>query len=110
MYLGIAACATPGPESAEPVAKNNDTVINGNSVMSATHAQVLDELQQAETVTAAAVRSERVCRFYTPTGSHRRERICRTRSEIAKTADESQKMLRDMDLRTMRPQGAPNSN
>ncbi len=74
--LGLAGCATSGPEPAAPAAP---------------------EVPKAANLGAG---NERVCRYELETGSHMRIWVCRTREEIEGTRKATEQVLRDMNKRS----------
>jgi len=84
-FLGIAACATPGPESTEPPANAGISATNGASSATAGEVEVAD-IPEVPKVTDIPVRDRIVCRMEKRTGTNRATRVCRSRSSINRTA------------------------
>ena len=91
-FLGIAACATSGPESTVPGAKVETSVITSNPTAAEGKFEDVD-VPEVPKVTNIPVRDEVICRMETTVGSRFRTRVCRTRSEIKKTQRADQDML-----------------
>ncbi len=93
-FLGIAACATSGPESSVPGAKVETPVITSKPTATEGEFEDVDvpEVPKMAIISGQANipgQSEVVCRNEIPTGSHLVIRVCRTRSEIEKKRTES---------------------
>lgn len=84
-FLGIAACATSGPESPEPGAEAGISVTNDISTMTAGEVEAVD-IPEVSSVAEIPVQDEVICRMERRTGTHRAKRVCRSRSSIEKTA------------------------
>ncbi len=86
-FLGVAACATSGPDSPVPGTKYETSVITSNPTATEWEFEDVDvpEVPKVENIPGQANipgQTEVVCRNEIPTGSHLVIRVCRTRSEI----------------------------
>ncbi len=93
-FLGIAACATSGPDSPVPSAKVETSVTTSNPTATEGEFEDVDvpEVPKVANIWGQANipgQSEVVCRNEIPTGSHMVTRVCRTLSEIEKKRTES---------------------
>ncbi len=87
-FLGIAACATSGSESPEPVANAGNSATNSKSTTSVGEVEVVD-IPEVPKVADIPVRNEVICRMEKRTGTNRKKRVCRSRSQIARSAEEA---------------------
>lgn len=94
-FLGIAACATPGPKLPEPVAMSEDSLTHDtpDSVTSETSSATAGELEFVDIPEVAeaadvAVKDKIICSMERRTGTHRAKRVCRTASSIEKSSRE----------------------
>jgi len=87
IFLGIAACATSGPESPKPVANAGNTATDSKSTTPAGEVETAD-IPEVPKVASIPVRDEVICRMEKRTGTNRAVRVCRTRSGNAKSARE----------------------
>ncbi len=94
-FLGIAACATPGPESAEPVANAEISATNDASPATTGGVEVVD-IPEVPKVTDIPVRDEVVCSMEKRTGTNRAKRVCRSRSSINRTAIDAKEAFDDL--------------
>ncbi len=91
-FLGIAACATPSPESPVPGAKDETSVIISN--LTAAEGEIEDvDVQEVPKVANTPDTNGLVCQRERITGSHRLTRVCRTRAEIERRRKEDQAMI-----------------
>lgn len=124
--IGVAACASSGPQNeAAGVAADSD---NSNLVARSTTAETAMAVETAEVsagedtvieyveapdveLEAAAAepqqRSDVICKRERVTGSHRMERVCRSRGESEEARAETQQQIRGAQRSTG---GASNSN
>jgi hypothetical protein len=122
--IGVGACASSGPQN-DGAAVDSD---NSNLVARSTTAETAMDVENAEVSTgeeavieyveapevefqAAAAepqqRSDVICKRERVTGSHRMEKVCRSRGESEEARAETQKQLRGAQRSTG---GASNSN
>ncbi len=87
-FLGVAACATSGPDSPVPGATVETSVITSNPTVTEGEFEDVD-VPEVPKVAIIPGQIEVVCRNEIPTGSHLVIRVCRTRSEIEKKRTES---------------------
>ncbi len=85
--LGIAACATPGPETPVPGGKVETSVITSTPTVAEGELEDADvpEVPKMANIPAQASNpnpNELICRRERTTGSHRVTRLCRRRAEI----------------------------
>ena len=84
--LSIAACASSGPETAEPGAQNTaatgSEVATNSASASDSPIDVVD-IPKDEVVVADAVTEELVCTRTRETGSMRTTKVCRSRRQMA---------------------------
>ena len=104
-FLGIAACATSGPESPVPVAKVETPTTTSSPTAAESVIEVVDVPKVPKTVIIPA-QSQVVCHKEKPTGSHRVIRVCRTRSQIANRRTADQAMLKNISNAPV-PQNVP---
>lgn len=101
--LGIAACATSGPEAPEPDANAGNPVTNSASTAAEEPLEVV-EVPQVPLSANIPAPAKVSCRRETEIGSRRVKRVCRTRSEIDKAQAAAEDALDDMqkmqDLQT----------
>jgi hypothetical protein len=103
-FLGIAACATSGPESpvttakVEPPANTGDPAAT-EGVIDDVDAPKVPKAESLPTSTNASTQSQVVCRRERTTGSHRLTRVCRTRAEINRTREADQDAIRKLGRR-----------
>ena len=102
-FLGIAACATSGPESPVSGAKVETSVITNNPTAAEGEGEyeVVDvpEVPKMATISDQANvpdQTKVVCRREKATGSHRVMRVCRTRTAIEKSRLADQDALRKL--------------
>jgi len=99
-FLGIAACATSGPESAAPDAtspvpdaKFEAPITSGNPA--AAEGPIEDvEVPKVPQAASVPAQPEVVCRREKATGSHRVTRVCTTRTQIARRRTEDQDAMK----------------
>jgi len=91
-FLGIAACATSGPESAVPGAKVETSVITSNPTAAEVEFEDV-EIPEVPKVSNIPDQTGIVCRREQKTGSRRIIRVCRTRAEIEQRQEADQDML-----------------
>ena len=87
IFLGIAACATSGPESPTPVANAGSSATDSKSKTPAGEVEIV-AIPEVPMVTDVPVRNEVICRMEKRTGTNRATRVCRTRSGNARSARE----------------------
>ncbi len=93
-FLGIAACATSVPQSQESGAEarnsatTSNTATTSNSATPASEMVVIDVPKVSE-VAIVPGQDEVVCRMERRTGTHRKTRVCRSRSQIARSSIEA---------------------
>lgn len=85
VFLGIAACATSVPQSQESGAEAGNSATTGNSTTPAIEMAVVNVSEESE-VANVPVQDEIVCRMERRTGTHRATRVCRSRSQIARSS------------------------
>jgi len=95
--FGIAACAASGPELPDSGAASPDTVADTAPASAAT----VDELEFADAPNApetVVIREpdEVICRMERRTGSHRAQRICRSRADIDREAEQGRDRFDDL--------------
>ena len=88
LFLGIAACATSVPQSQESGAEAGYSETTSNSATPASEMVVIDILEVSE-VAIVPGQDEVVCSMERRTGTHRKVRVCRSRSQIARSAIEA---------------------
>jgi len=98
MFLGIAACATPSPESPVPVAKVETAVISSDPTAAEGAIEYIDvpDVPKAASTLAQASSpgtDRLVCTRERITGSHRVTRVCRTPAEIESRRRADQAMI-----------------
>jgi len=91
-FLGIAACATSGPESSVPGAKVETPVITSKPAAVEGKFEVVD-VPKVPKMADIPVRDEVICQMETTVGSHIKRQVCRTRSNIEKTQRADQDKL-----------------
>lgn len=113
LVLGLAACASSGPQSGGLPASNNaeNSIPVASAGTNEAHATaptaeggVIDYVE-APTVEKSAAkepeqRDDDICRRERVTGSHRVETVCRSRGETKATRDETHEALREAARRT----------
>jgi hypothetical protein len=87
LFLGIAACATTVPQSPESGIEAGNSATTGNSTTPAIEMAVVNVPEESE-VASVPVQDEIVCRMEKRTGSHRATRVCRSRSQTARSSRE----------------------
>ena len=85
IFLGIAACATSGPESPTPVANAGSPATDSKSTTPVGEVEIV-AIPEVPMVTDVPVRDEVICRMEKRTGTNRAVRVCRTRSGNARSA------------------------
>ncbi len=95
IFLGLAACATPGRESTEPAANTGPSATNGASSARTSEIEVAD-IPEVPKATDIPVRDKVVCRMEKRTGTNRATRVCRSRSSINRTATEAKETFEDL--------------
>ena len=86
--LGIAACATSGPEVRETDAGADESVTKGTPTTTPGNVEVV-EIPEVAQVTDIPVRDEVVCTRERRTGTNRVKKVCRSRSSIDRTSAEA---------------------
>ena len=113
LALGLAACASSGTQSgglpASNIAEEPDIIASAGTneapaAAAANEGAVIDYIE-APTVEKNAMqepqhRDDIVCRREKVTGSHRREKVCRSRGESNAARDETHEALREANRRT----------
>ena len=94
-FLCIAACATPGPETPEPIVKVESATTNDTPPANPGEV-VVAEIPEVPKVTDSPVRDEVVCRMEKRTGTKRAKRVCRSRSSINRAAAEAKETFEDL--------------
>lgn len=94
-FLGIAACATSGPESPVSGAKVETSVITSNPTAAEDEFEGVD-VPDVPKMATIPNQTKVVCRREKPTGSHRMIRVCRTRAAIEKTRSAEQNAVREL--------------
>ncbi len=99
--LGIAACATPGPETPVPSAKVETSVITSTPTVAEGEFEDIDvpEVPKMTNIPAQASNpdpNELICRRERITGSHRVTRVCRKRAQIEARRVADQEAVRKM--------------
>jgi hypothetical protein len=87
IFLGIAACATSGPQSPTPVASAGSSATDSKPTTPAGQVEIV-AIPEVPMVTDIPVRDEVICRMEKRTGSNRATRVCRTRSGNTRSARE----------------------
>lgn len=102
-FLGIAACATSGPEHPETVAGTDNSVTNGAPPTTTDDVKVADipdlevaDIPEVPKVTDIPVRDEIVCSREKRTGTNRVIKVCRSRSSINRTSAEAKETFDDL--------------
>ena len=98
-FLGIAACATSGPDSPVPGAKVETSVITSNPTAAEGEFEDVDVPKVPKVANIPAQASipdpnELVCRREKTTGSHRVTRVCRTRVEVERRRAADQEAIK----------------
>lgn len=109
---GAAGCASPPPPAAAPGADSVATASTSNEAVAGSEAtagandeeNIIKDIEAPRvaltSVPIADPRDEMVCRREHMTGSHFSEKVCRLRSEIDQTREETQRVLRRMERQT----------
>jgi len=84
-FLGLAACATTGPQAPEPGADTENSATRGNTTTGVGEEQVADK-QDMPKVAGTDTRNEIVCQMERKTGTNRKKRVCRSRAQIEKSS------------------------
>lgn len=85
--LVIAACATPGPGSPDPGTNAGISGTDTKPTRAVGEVDVVDD-PDVPMVADIPVRNELICRMERRTGTNRKKRVCRTRSQNARSARE----------------------
>jgi len=113
LVLGLVACASSGPQSSglpasstaeDPKLVASAQVNEAPATAAVVEGEVIDYVE-APTVEKNAMqepqhRDDIVCRREKVTGSHRREKVCRSRGESSAARDETHEALREANRRT----------
>jgi hypothetical protein len=94
-FLGIAACATTVPQPPETIAQAGDSASNSNSTKAVDEIEIAD-IPEIPKRTDVPVRDDVICQMERRTGTNRARRVCRTRSQNAKSAREGKKAFEDL--------------
>lgn len=108
MLIGAAGCASSSPPAAAPGADSVATASTSNEAVAGSEATAgandeegiikdIEAPQVALTSVPVTERDELICRREHVTGSHRTKKVCRLRSEIDRTREETQRVLRKMN-------------
>ena len=108
IFLGIAACATSGPESPVLGAKVDTEMTTIDPTASDGVIEMLDApaVPMVANVSGEADNPDKnalVCRREKSTGSHRVTRVCRTRAEIERRRAEDQNAFNDIRSKPVGP-------
>ena len=99
-FLGIAACATSGPESPEPAANVENAATNTDTTPVEGQLEVVDVPEVPFSTNVPPPEDEIVCRRERPTGTYIARKVCRMRAQIEATRDTAQNTLDDLSRRT----------
>ena len=88
LFLGIAACVTSVPQSQESGAEARNSATTNDSTTPASEMVVID-IPEVSEVANVPGQDEVVCRLEKRTGTHRATRVCRSRSQIARSSREA---------------------
>lgn len=94
-FLGIAACATSGPEPSDSNATAEIPVADDDSMAAVDELEVVD-VPEVSKVDITPARDEVICRMEKRTGSHRAERVCRRRSQDPRSAAETKETFEEL--------------
>ena len=107
---GAAGCASPPPaaapgaDSVATASTSNEAVAGSEATAGANDEENIIKDIEAPRVALTSVpvteRDELICRREHVTGSHRTKKVCRLRSEIDQTREETQRVLRRMERQT----------
>ena len=112
ILVGMIACASSAPPAAAPKADSvavtntsNEAIASSEATASSSDDESVIEMAKVAPVAKTAAlasqpRDELICHRERSTGSHRLEKVCRLRSEIDETREETQKVLRRMQKQT----------
>jgi len=113
LILGLAACASSGPQSGGLPASNNaeDSIFvagagtnEAPATAPAAEGGAIDYVEAPTVEKSAAIEPEQrddvICRRERETGSHRVKNVCRSRGETKATRDETHEALREAARRT----------
>ncbi len=95
-FLGIAACATSGPESPEPGANAGISVPNGNSTATTGEVEVVDIPEVPISKNIPIRLPDIICHKEQRPGSKITKRVCHTRAEIEAARMAGQDTLRGL--------------
>lgn len=95
IFLGVAACATSVPQSPEPRERAGNSGMDSESTPAVGDVEVIDVPKVTE-ATNIPVRDEVICRMEKRTGTNRAVRVCRSRSQNAKSAREGKETFEDL--------------
>ena len=88
LFLGIAACVTSVPQSQDSGAKARSSTTDSNSTTAAGEMEVID-IPEVRNVAIVPGQDEVICRLEKRTGTNRATRVCRSRSQNARSAREA---------------------
>ena len=103
LFLGIAACATSVPQSPESGAEARHAATTSNSATPANEIAVVDVPELSE-VAIVPAQDEVICSMERKTGTHRKIRVCRSRSQIARSAIEAKESFEVLRKSQVEPQ------
>lgn len=100
-FLGIAACATSGPEAPAPGATVESSAITSNPTAAEGEIEDVDVPEAPKVATNVGEanipdQTEVVCHSVKRTGSHMSKRVCRTRAMIEEMRKDGQDVLGDL--------------
>lgn len=95
IFLGVAACATSVSQSPEPRANAGNSATDNNSTSAVGDVEVSD-IPEIPKATEIPVRDDVICRMEKRTGSNRATRVCRSRSQNARTSREAKDTFEDL--------------
>ena len=99
-FLGIAACATSGPELPEPAANVENAVTNTDTTPVEGQLEVVDVPEIPFSANVPPPEDEIVCRRERRTGTYLAKKVCRTRAQMDAERDTGQNTLDDLSRRT----------
>jgi hypothetical protein len=102
--LGLAACATSGPEPSEQAVKTtsaDNVVVENGAAENEGSLEVAEVPEVPVAATALTSENEVVCRREKRLGSNRTIKICRTRAQMNEEREAAQDTLDDLSRRTL---------
>jgi len=102
VFIAVAGCASSAPQATASGATATNTASGVVANVDSGSDDVVDVIEVPTVAKTAVVDKgdEMVCHRERMTGSHRFEKICRTRAEIEETRRSTSKALRDAGSRT----------